>query len=198
MALLLPEWLRLVWVAVFAYTTLSHLAHAAVMPGRRRWWHGTHILMAIGMTYMSLPTGLKQLPEVWWETLFAMAAIAVLVWMLAARTRRRPVDALWFASLLGMGAMAYMFALPGAAVAPVTYTLVAYYLAVAAAWAGGWFYEDDERRSSPLPVVVGPRGPTVPVRARGSASRVPLELRVTLAAMAMGMAYMFVAMQVSA
>lgn len=198
MTVLLPAWLRLVWVAVFAYVTLSHVGHAAVMPGRRRWWHATHILMAIGMAYMFLPMGLKTLPAMWWETLFTVAASAILVWMLAAWLRRRPVDALWFASLLGTGAMVYMFALPGAAVAAVTYALVAYYVAEAAAWAGGWFYEDGERRSSPLPLVVGPRPPTVPARAQVLARRVPAELRTTLAAMAIGMAYMFVAMQVSA
>lgn len=150
-AMLLPQGVRVVWVAAFAYVIVSHLQHAAVMPGQRRWWHGTHVLMALGMAHMFLPVGLKGFPSVGWQALFTVAALAVAGWMVSARIRHRHFGSPWFDSLLGLAAMVYMFAIPGAAIAPLTYALVAYYLGDASAWAGGVVPRGQRARAPPPP-----------------------------------------------
>ncbi len=51
---LLPEWLRMLWVAALLGATALHVRHAWLMPGRVRWWHAGHTTMAIGMILMYL------------------------------------------------------------------------------------------------------------------------------------------------
>lgn len=192
---LLPEWLRWVWVAVYAVIIIVHLRHALSEGGQRRAWHGGHVVMSLGMAYMFLPMHLKMVPDIAWGTAFTVVAAIILAWILWAWADQRAVNLLWAISLIHMLTMVYMFALPGAAIAVLTYALVAYFGSETVAWLVGAF-DDDARRRGLLPFAIGPRSPKARASAKPLAHVSSVELRATLCAMAAGMAYMFFAMQV--
>jgi hypothetical protein len=191
---LLPEWLRWLWVGVYAVIVVVHLSHAIEVEGRQRTWHFGHVVMAVGMVSMLLPSRLKIVSDVAWEILFAVVAAAILAWLLRAWINRRTVNFLWALSLLDMLAMVYMFAFPGAAIAPVTYVLVIYFVGVMVGWMKGMF-DDDGGRDRLLPLVIGPRSCSVSTFAGPLPGASSVSERTTLSAMAAGMAYMFIAMQ---
>jgi hypothetical protein len=192
---LLPEWLRWVWVAVYAVIVLVHLRHALSEGGQRRAWHSGHVVMSLGMAYMFLPMRLKVVPDVAWGTVFAVFTVIILAWILRAWTDERAVNLLWTISLVHMLAMVYMFALPEATIVVLTYALVAYFGSETVAWLVGAFDDAAERRGL-LPFAIGPRSPKARAAAKPLAGASPVDLRATLCAMAAGMAYMFFAMQV--
>jgi hypothetical protein len=191
---LLPEWLRWVWVAVYMGVIIVHLRHALTEGGQRRVWHGGHVVMALGMVYMFLPMHLKVVSDIVWGAAFTVVAAIILAWILWEWTDQRAVNLLWAISLVHMLAMVYMFALPGAAIAVLTYALVAYFGSETVAWLVGAF--DDAGRRRLLPFAIGPHSPKAHASVKPLACASPVELRATLCAMAAGMAHMFFAMQV--
>jgi hypothetical protein len=44
--ILLPEWLRWSWIAVYAVILIVHARYAVSMGGQRRAWHSGHTVMA--------------------------------------------------------------------------------------------------------------------------------------------------------
>jgi len=44
--ILLPEWLRWGWIAVYAVILIVHARYAVSMGGQRRAWHSGHTVMA--------------------------------------------------------------------------------------------------------------------------------------------------------
>jgi hypothetical protein len=92
--------------------------------------------------------------------------------------------------------MVYMFALPVAQVAMVTYALVAYFAWEMVAWAAGSFDEADEGRRGLVALAIGPRSSGTRTFTKPLVGVSSVELRATLRAMAAGMAYMFIAMTV--
>lgn len=191
---LLSEGLRWPWVAVYAVIVVVHLSHAMSVEGRQRAWHSGHVMMAVGMAYMFLPPRLKMVSDVAWEAVFAVVAAAILAWLLRAWINCRAVNLLWVVSLLDMLAMVYMFAFPGAAIAPVTYVLVVYFAGVMVGWMNGTF-DDDSGRDGLLPFVVGLRSCSASAFAEPLPGASSMSERTTLSAMGAGMAYMFIAMQ---
>jgi hypothetical protein len=94
-----------------------------------------HVLMAMGMASMLLPSGWRVVPEVAWEVVFVLAGAyclrtAVLEWKAGAWT-----SALWHGELMvGDAAMVYM--LGPLDWAPLTALLIAYFVLYAAAFGG--------------------------------------------------------------
>lgn len=188
---LLPDWLRYVWVVVFAGIIAIHVLHSWAIGGQRRVWHVVHALMALGMIEMFLPHGVGGVSRTAWEVAFAVAAAGLAACVVQGWL---PVNGLWAISIADLVAMVYMFALPGAAQPALTYALAGYFGAEAVAWmtrllgdTGRW------QGTLALPSSGGSTQAVVsPVALAGQAS---LGLRASLAVMATGMAYMFVAMQ---
>ena len=194
---LLPDWVRALWITAYVVILIIHLYHAATMGGEHRAWHSVHILMALGMIWMFLPTPPAIIPALAWQLAFALAALLIVVWFIWSFSRRRAVNFVWVTSLIAVLAMIYMFALPGAAIPLLTYVLVAYFVAEAIAWFIGAFDEVETGRRRLLPYAVGPRSDYASKFAHPLTEAGSLNVRVTLGIMALGMAYMFLAMQIA-
>jgi hypothetical protein len=194
---ILPEWLALIWLFVFAAIAVSHCRHLFSSHGQRRIWHAGHVLMAIGMAAMyttSVVDGVHA--DRAGEIVFVYAAAATLAWMLVQVLYRRAVNVLWTMMVTDLGAMAYMWS-PSGLVAPITWLVVSYLLAQAALWTvsahrridGVWQLGGSPRISSPG------TGPLVLSVARSEPLICEVRIRASMIAMAVGMAYMFAAMQ---
>jgi hypothetical protein len=191
---ILPDWLSVIWMLVFFVIIAIHARHVLESQGQRRWWHSGHVLMAIGMAFMFAPLSVDSLniPAGFWSLAFANAAIAILLWMLVQAFSGRGTNLLWLVMALDLGAMAYMWS-PSGFQAPLTWLLVAYFAAQAALWATDRMRDFDEHTIFGGGVSVTPEG------ALAASVAEPLicfkDLRVSMAAMTLGMAYMFAAMQ---
>jgi Domain of unknown function (DUF5134) len=192
---LLPDWLRIVWVVIYAAILLLHLRHAIGMSGQQRLWHSGHILMALGMVYMFLPNGVISLPIVVGVVIFALAAVAIAGWVVYALANRRPLDFLWVILLIDMLGMTYMFVAQQTAIGALLYLFAAYFAVEMGCWFFGAFNQPNPEQRV-IPAVVGGGAVAVTAEARPLAEASTLEVRLTLGLMAAGMAYMFVAMLV--
>lgn len=191
---LLSEWLRWPWVAIYAAAIMIHLSHAISVEGRQRAWHTGHIVMSVGMTHMFLPQHLKAVSQTTCRILFAVVVILLAIWLLRAWISRRAVNLLWVILLLDMLAMVYMFAFSNVAITLVTVVLVVYFFGATIGWVIGWF-DDDGGRSGLLPFAIDPYPCSAPTCAEPLPGDSSIAGRISLSAMAAGMAYMFVAMQ---
>ncbi|MEA2199334.1 MAG: hypothetical protein QOJ25_3385 [Solirubrobacteraceae bacterium] len=190
---LLPDWLAVIWVLVFLGVFLVHIRHLVQTRGPRQLWHAGHILMAIGMAFMFIPASIVDLniPASFWQLTFAGAALVIVAWMLTEAVDRHPINALWIVAVTDLAAMVYMWS-PTGFQAPLTWLLVAYFLVQTLLWA------TDRMRSIDHHTLRG--GYTVTSDgAVGTAVASPLicyrDLRLSMASMTTGMAYMLVAMQ---
>ncbi|HXA54993.1 MAG TPA: DUF5134 domain-containing protein [Solirubrobacteraceae bacterium] len=190
---ILPDWLAVLWTLAFIAILVVHARHVAQTSGERCWWHTGHVLMALGMVFMYAPGSLDHLdiPAGAWPLLFANGAGAALAWMLARALSGHAVNALWGALAFDLAAMAYMWS-PSGYVAPLTWLLVAYFTVQALLWASN-YYRRLDRRAIVRGMSVNPDGT---LTATGVQPLVcERDLRPSMAMMALGMAYMFAAMQ---
>jgi hypothetical protein len=190
---ILPSWLAVGWTLVFLAILAVHGRHALDSDGQRRQWHIGHVLMALGMAFMfalfadafSTPTGL-------WSAAFAGLAIAVVLSMIVMALAGRGTNPLWLLMAIDLAAMAYMWS-PSGPQAAIAWPLVAYFAWQAALWSTNWMRRLDGRTIFGGAVGVTAEGALVETVAE------PLichqDLRVSMAAMTLGMAYMFAAMQ---
>jgi hypothetical protein len=191
---ILPNWLAVIWTLAFLAIIVIHWRHVLESEGQRRVWHSGHVFMAIGMAFMYAPASIDHfnIPTGFWSLAFANGAIAILLWMLVQAFAGRGVNVLWVVMAFDLGAMAYMWS-PTGFQAPITWLLVAYFAVQAVLWASDRMRSIDERTILGGGVSVTPEG----ALAAGVAE--PLicfkDLRVSMAAMTLGMAYMFAAMQ---
>ena len=165
----IPGWAGLTWVLVYAAIATWHLVHLTTMAGVSRLWHAAHVLMAAGMIDMFWPWGGMPAGPGAGEAVFAAAAVAAgfLALVTVTASRGRPVRGLWLLTAADLAVMVYMFALMSLRyLVVVTVLLAGWQLAEAAAWAAGRL-------------------------GRGHVTG----LRVSLALMSAGMAYMLLAMQ---
>lgn len=137
---LLPSWLRIVWAATLASVVMVHAWHALLMPGQRRWWHLTHIVMAIGMALMYL------LPRVPYAALystglglFAVTTLVVVTTTVVARSREGAINPIWVVTALDYLAMTYMLINPGLRPEWLSYLFVAYLASEIVAWCAHLF-----------------------------------------------------------
>jgi hypothetical protein len=193
---ILPIWLAVLCTLVFFAIIASHARHVLESEGQRRWWHSGHVAMAIGMAFMFAPASIDafNIPTGFWSLAFANGAIAIVLWMLVQALAGRSTNLLWLLIAFDLGAMAYMWS-PTGFQAPMTWLLVAYFAAQAVLWATNRMRDFDERTILGGAVSVTPEGTLATSIAE------PLicfkDLRVSMAAMTIGMAYMFAAMQVA-
>jgi hypothetical protein len=191
---ILPNWLAVLWMLAFFAIIAVHGRHVLESHGQRRLWHSGHVFMAIGMAVMFAPASVDffDIPAGFWSLAFANGAIAVVLWMLVQAFDGRGTNLLWLVMALDLGAMAYMWS-PAGFQAPITWLLVAYFAGQAVLWGSNWMRSFDERTVFGGAVSVTPDG------ALTASVAEPLicykDLRVSMAAMTLGMAYMFAAMQ---
>jgi Domain of unknown function (DUF5134) len=193
---LLPEWLGIVGVAVFVLIAISHLRHLAMTSGERGPWHACHVLMAVGMAFMYAPAAIHPpaVPSVFWRAVFSIVGVVAALWALGG-SRRAP-NLIWLLTAVDLGAMVYMWS-PGSLVAPLTWILIAYLTAEAGLWA----IDAYRRIDGGAPIIgltVAPAGyetGTVVLRAAPAALLGDLDISASMIGMTLGMAYMFVAMQ---
>jgi hypothetical protein len=173
----LPPWLGVAAVAVFAVMVAIHLGHTYSAPGRVAVWHLAHVLMALGMIVMFLPTGGMVVPAGVGEVVFAAAALATGGFRIVTLVRGSPVGWLWLILGIDLAAMVYMFALPTTPLEWLTVALVAWFALQAMGWATGRLcLLAAESGLSRSPETTSIRVPaTVP--ATGSAESGPVDLR---------------------
>jgi hypothetical protein len=193
---ILPNWLAVIWTLVFFAIIASHARHVLQSEGQRRWWHSGHVAMAIGMGFMFAPASIDHfsIPAGFWSLAFANGAIAIVLWMLVQTFAGRGTNLLWLVIAFDLGAMAYMWS-PTGFQAPITWLLVAYFAAQAVLWGTNRMRDFDEHTILGGAVSVTPEGSLTASIAE------PLicfkDLRVSMAAMTIGMAYMFAATQLA-
>jgi hypothetical protein len=191
---ILPGWLAILWALVFIAIIAIHGRHVLESRGQRQLWHSGHVLMALGMAFMFAPSSIDHfdIPSGFWQLAFANGAIAILVWMLVQAINGRAINALWLVMAIDLGAMAYMWS-PSGFQAPLTWVLVAYF-GVQSIW---WI--TDRMRSVDHKALLGSGFSVTPDGAVAMSAAEPLvcfrDLRVSMFAMTLGMAYMFAAMQ---
>lgn len=196
---ILPEWLAIIWALVFVLICVIHVRHVLDTHGQRRLWHSGHVLMAAGMAFMFAPTSIDHfnIPTTFWQLAFANAAGVMLAWIIAQALSGRAVNTLWVVITIDLAAMVYMWSANGF-VAPITWLLVAYFAIQAVLWATNTFRSLDREHQIPglSRIQINPDG-TASISAAATAEPLvcELDLRPTMAAMALGMAYMFAAMQ---
>jgi hypothetical protein len=170
---LLAEPLRWALVVVFTVVLGVHLLHARRTGGAHRFWHGGHAVMAAAMACMVVPGALATTSAPLWFIGTGGAAGAALVYALLRRWDGERTALPWLTLAAGLAVTAYMCLMTtGIAAAPLTWAAVA--------WVGceavGWFTGVLSRR------------PAVALAATAAD-------RVVLGLLALGMAYLFVAMQ---
>jgi hypothetical protein len=191
---ILPNWLAVIWMLVFFVIIAIHGRHVLESEGQRRWWHSGHVLMAVGMAVMYAPGSVDHfnIPTGFWSLAFANAVIAIVLWMVVQALAGRGTNLLWLLMAFDLAAMAYMWS-PSGFQAPITWLLVAYFAGQAVLWGTDRMRNLDERTILGGAVSVTPEG------ALAASVAEPLicykDLRVSMAAMTLGMAYMFAAMQ---
>ena len=191
---ILPNWLAVIWTLVFLVIVVVHARHVIDTHAGRRLWHSGHVLMALGMLFMFAPGSLDHfnIPASFWQLAFANAAGAIVIWMLAQFLSGRAVNALWGVIAVDLAAMVYMWT-PSGFVAPITWLLVAYFSAQALLWVTDRFRRLDQRPLFTGVLLTG--GGTLTATAAPAPLVCEKDLRWSMSLMALGMAYMFAAMQ---
>jgi hypothetical protein len=175
---LLPQWLRLVAIVALAAITVLHLGHLRRGARSDRVWHGGHLVMALGMIGMLLPRGAGAPPALLGEVVFATCAAGSAAIGVARLRRYRP-SLPWFAAAAGHAGMVCMFALPRPGFELLVWVLALCSGLTALGWASG-------------------RLPAGGGAVAGSGAAVhAVAVRVSLAVMALAMAYLLVAMQLA-
>ncbi len=191
---ILPAWLAVIWTLVFIAVIVIHARHVLDSDGQRRIWHSGHVLMALGMAFMFAPASIDHfdIPTGFWQLAFANGALAILAWMLAQALSGRAINVLWLVMAIDLGAMAYMFS-PSGFQAPLTWLLVAWFAGQSLLWITDRMREVDHK------ALLGGGFSVTPGGAVAMEAAEPLvcfrDLRVSMFAMTLGMAYMFAAMQ---
>jgi Domain of unknown function (DUF5134) len=193
---ILPEWLAVIWTLAFVAIVVVHTLHLRDSHGQRRLWHSGHVLMALGMAFMFAPASIDHfnIPSGFWQLAFANGALAILAWMLAQAIAGRAINVLWLVMAIDLGAMAYMWS-PSGFQSPITWVLVAYFAAQSLLWVS------DRMRDVDHKTLWGGSFSVTPGGAVAISAAEPLvcfrDLRVSMFAMTLGMAYMFAAMQLA-
>jgi Domain of unknown function (DUF5134) len=193
---ILPPWLAVLWMLVFVAILVIHARHIAESAGQRRVWHSGHAAMGIGMIFMYAPASIDSfdIPSGFWQVAFADVALATAAWMLTQAVERRAVNLLWLIMAIDMGAMAYMWS-PSGFQAPITWALVSYFVLQGALWVADQMRSVDHRTLRGGDASITPEG-AVAIESAG-----PLvcfsDLRYSMLAMTLGMAYMFASMQLT-
>lgn len=216
----LPTWLAVVWTAAYVVIVVLHVRHAATMSGAGRWWHSGHIVMALGMADMFWPHPPHSffIPSTGWTIIFAVGAVAALVMAVRRSFVDRRPSLLWLVVAVDFGAMTWMWVMMRFSAPLLTIAFIVWCVIEAVGWMTGALVSEADTAlhassavaksavpaghgdghsagpSTELPV--GPGDDASPQSAHGDhVSHGGLSMRISLAVMALGMAFMFAVMQ---
>jgi Domain of unknown function (DUF5134) len=178
----LPVGVRGAAVIAYAAIVVVHAWHMRNPALRVKVWHATHVLMAVGMIYMFAPTGRFMVAAHIGQAVFAAAVLGTFAYVAVGVVRGERLGWLWPATATDLAAMVYMFAAP----IPEFRWLTGIFVGWSTLQAVGWLTGVLPRWAD----LGSPAGCSVP---SGSSSQ-DVSVRVSLAAMNLGMAYMFLAM----
>lgn len=215
----IPTPVAVVWLILFALIAFTHIVHAANLPGRFRLWHSCHVFMAAGMMIMFWPAeplaGMPAGIGIW---SYLIAAGVLMLCVAIAWWRSSQLETLWLVSVVDFAAMAYMFAM-SMFVAWLSLLAATWFIAQTIAWASGLPGRIDAASgvasrtqtdaispsttkppASDLKVSDASANASAPDPAKTGLVQLPggrhdWSVRITLALMAAGMAYMILAMQ---
>jgi hypothetical protein len=208
-------------VAVLAYLAIfgNHVRHARETSGQRRLWHLGHVVMALGMAYMFVPASAVPftIADGRWQALYGIGLALVAAWLLCQALSRGGASGLWLLLAADLLAMLYMWS-PGAMQGSLSWLFVVYLTAEALVWSSGRIVGVDRnlmpargysvsnaavgagagagagaRESGRPPAHTGTGALSIAATATLACER---DLRVSMSAMTLGMAYMVLAMQV--
>ena len=176
-----------VWMAALCVVLVFHCGHLIRMHGERRWYHGAHVVMLLGMLYMyaSVAFGLELLPAHVWLTVYVATSAAIIIWIWERYRQRRSLGHLWIVALVQQGAMIYMWAPMKYWLPLVSYAFAAYFALETSAWLTRACI-----KPAPGAVAAGADGSLVMPLAHRS-----IRGDICMAIMAASMGYMFVGMQ---
>jgi uncharacterized membrane protein len=195
---LLPVWLGVVMTVVFLVIFINHLRHALESSGQRRVWHAGHVAMALGMAFMFVPGSLDPfaVAPVFWQATFVGVLMLLAGWLARQAFLQRGASGLWVLLAIELWAMLYMWS-PGAMQTPLSWLLIAYLAVESGLWTTGRVLGvDRDVLQSGGYDFAGGRGAGVLRVAATTTLACERDLRVTMTAMTLGMAYMVFAMQV--
>jgi uncharacterized membrane protein len=195
---LLPTWLGVAMTVIFLGVFLNHLRHALDASGQRRFWHMGHVAMALGMAFMFVPGSLDpfDVSPVFWQATFVGVLVLLAGWLARQALAQHGASGLWVLLAIESWAMLYMWS-PGAMQAPLSWLLIAYLAVESGLWTSGRVLAVDRNfLPSPTYGFDGGRGAGVLRVAATTTLACERDLRVTMTAMTLGMAYMVFAMQV--
>jgi uncharacterized membrane protein len=198
---LLPTWLGVVMTVVFLAIFLNHLRHALESSAQRRLWHVGHVAMALGMAFMFVPASLDPfaVAPVVWQATFVAVLVLLAGWLARQALLQRGASGLWVLLAIESWAMLYMWS-PGAMQTPLSWLLIAYLAVESGLWTSGRVLGVDRdvlpSRTYNFAAGGGGRGTGVLRVAATTTLACERDLRVTMTAMTLGMAYMVFAMQV--
>ncbi|BCJ34162.1 hypothetical protein Athai_16650 [Actinocatenispora thailandica] len=208
----LPTWLKVLATTLFVIVAVAHAVHLRHGSRESRVWHAGHVLMALGMIDMSLPLSRTPVPAVVGEAVFATCTVLALGAGLVQLGRHRRCLP-WLLAAVSQAGMLCMFAMPVAGFVLLIWVLIGWFGLEAVGWIAGVLPSLDAPariairvaglRLEPAPVPASAGAAAVGVvdrtatepAAGASRDRHDLALRATLALMALGMAYMLLAMQ---
>ncbi|MBG0810451.1 LysM peptidoglycan-binding domain-containing protein [Methylosinus sp. H3A] len=181
-----------VWIVALAAVLAFHCRHIAQGCRECRWFHSTHIAMAIGMVYMfgASAFGWDLVSSSVWTALYVAIAAAILVLIAYQLLRHGSFDFLWALALIQQGAMIYMWAPMNYWKPWVSYGLAVYFALEAIAWPLGLCSAQSLAR---VGAVVSGGGGSLAIA--GFERRSPLVENFCMTVMAASMGYMFVGMQ---
>jgi hypothetical protein len=194
---LLPTWLGVLMTVVFLAIFLNHLRHALESSAQRRLWHAGHVAMALGMAFMFIPASLDPfaVTPVFWQATFVGVLVLLAGWLARQALLQRSASGLWVLLAIESWAMLYMWS-PGAMQTPLSWLLIAYLAAESGLWTTGRVLGvDRDFLPSGGYDFAGGRGEGVLRVAATTTLACERDLRVTMTAMTLGMAYMVFAMQ---
>ncbi|MGA8745968.1 MAG: DUF5134 domain-containing protein [Solirubrobacterales bacterium] len=189
---ILPDWVAVIWTLVFIAIIAIELRCVIDGGGQRRFWHAGQLLIALGMAFMYAPSSIDHfnIPSGFWQLAFANGTVLIVFWMLAEALARRSINVLWLVLAIDLAAMAYLWS-PSGFQSPLAWLLVAYFAAQSLLWASNRIHRVD-RQTTLGGFSVSPSGA---VTTTATVSLIgQRHLRVSMSAMMLGIAYMFLAM----
>ncbi|HZZ45854.1 MAG TPA: DUF5134 domain-containing protein [Pseudonocardia sp.] len=181
------------WTVALAVVVLVHVWHLTLIRGRHRLWHGGHILMALGMITMFLPGLMTIVPSLAGTLVFALAALALAAYLLLALVRGGGIGVVWFASVLDLAWMAFMFAeMDGPGVTWLNVVGAVWFGAQAVGWISGLLGRVVDRHG--LGSAATSAEPEEHHHGIVDGGAHDWSVRLSLTVMGLGMAYMFLAL----
>lgn len=208
----MPSWALVLLTVAYLLVLAVHVRHLLEVRGQARAWHVAHVVMALGMVNMTVPsswTGADGMPvpAAVATPVFAAATVVAAALALRAGLRRRRATALWAMVAVGAAGMTWMYDGVGHGdwSAVVTVLFAAWFVLETALWTTGALtarVHALEVRDLPQPApAAGTAGEGDLLTAQRVEAAVAVghehsrAARATLAVMAVGTAWMLLAMQ---